>query len=74
MFTVQLKNGETVEVPLENLEEFLQKNREQIQVQQKMMRRPRKTKGKLFFAVSLHRHILHLLQPQTLLGLSLFLI
>ena len=46
MFTVQLKNGEMVEVSLENLEEFLQKNREQIQVQQKVMRRPRKAKGK----------------------------
>lgn len=37
MFTVQLKNKEVVSVPLEELEEFLDKNRERIQVQHKMM-------------------------------------
>jgi hypothetical protein len=37
MFTVHLKNGNTVQIPLEQLEEFLEKNREQIQVQQKEM-------------------------------------
>ncbi|WP_013320233.1 hypothetical protein [Gloeothece verrucosa] len=37
MFTVKLKNGETVQVPLEELEEFLEKNREQIQEQHKPM-------------------------------------
>lgn len=37
MFTVLLKNQEIVQVPLEELEEFLDKNRERIQVQYKMM-------------------------------------
>jgi len=37
MFTVKLKNGDTVEVPLEELEEFLAKNREQIEIQYKQM-------------------------------------
>jgi predicted DNA-binding antitoxin AbrB/MazE fold protein len=37
MFTVQLKNGEIVQVSFEELEEFLEKNREQIQVQHKKM-------------------------------------
>lgn len=37
MFTVQLGNKEVVQVPLEELEEFLEKNRDQIQVQQKKM-------------------------------------
>ncbi|MFB2938631.1 type II toxin-antitoxin system HigA family antitoxin [Aerosakkonemataceae cyanobacterium BLCC-F154] len=37
MFTVYLKNGETVQVALEDLKEYLDKNREQIQIQQKEM-------------------------------------
>lgn len=37
MFTVHLKNQEVVQVPLEELEEFLEKNRERIQVQHKPM-------------------------------------
>jgi hypothetical protein len=37
MFTVQLKNGDIVQVSDEKLEEFLEKNREQIQVQHKKM-------------------------------------
>lgn len=41
MFTVQLKNGDTVQVPLEKLEEFLEKNRDRIQVRQKKMQKRR---------------------------------
>ncbi len=37
MFTVQLKNKDTVQVPIEELEEFLEKNRDHIQVQHKKM-------------------------------------
>jgi hypothetical protein len=37
MFTVQLKNQDTVQVSLEELEEFLEKNRARIQVQHKKM-------------------------------------
>lgn len=37
MFTVYLKNGETVQVALEDLKDYLDKNREQIQIQQKEM-------------------------------------
>ena len=37
MFTVKLKNGDTVQVPLEELAEFFAKNREQIQIQYKKM-------------------------------------
>lgn len=37
IFTVQLKNKDTVQVPIEELENFLEKNRDQIQVQQKKM-------------------------------------
>ena len=41
MFTVQLKNGDTVQVPLEELEEFLEQNRDRIQVRQKKMEKRR---------------------------------
>ena len=41
MFTVQLKNGDTIQVPIEQLEEFLQKNRDRIQVRQKNMEKRR---------------------------------
>lgn len=37
MFTVQFKNKEIVEVPLEQLEEFLEKKRNRIEVHQKIM-------------------------------------
>lgn len=37
MFIVKLKNGDTVEVSLGELEEFLAKNREQIKIQYKQM-------------------------------------
>ncbi len=43
MFTVQLKNKEVVQVPLEELEEFLEKNRDQIQIQHKQMGKRRTT-------------------------------
>ena len=45
MFTVKLKNGDTVQVPLEELEEFLAKNREQIQIQYKQMGKRRNASG-----------------------------
>ena len=41
MFTVQLKNGDTLQVPLDELEEFLEKNRDRIQVRQKKMEKRR---------------------------------
>lgn len=41
MFTVQLKNGETVQVPIEELEEFLEKNRDRIEIRHKQMRKRR---------------------------------
>ncbi|MGK7878303.1 MAG: hypothetical protein AB4426_34875 [Xenococcaceae cyanobacterium] len=37
MFTFHLNNGKILQVPLEKLEQFLEKNREQIQVQHKKM-------------------------------------
>ena len=37
MFTVKLKNGETIQVPIEELEEFLEKNRDRIEIQHKQM-------------------------------------
>ncbi len=37
MFTIYLKNGKTVQVLEDDLEEFLEKNREQIQVQSRKM-------------------------------------
>ncbi len=40
MFTVLLKNGQTVEVPEEEFHLFLQQNREQIQKRQVKVRRP----------------------------------
>ena len=43
MFTVQLKNKDTVQVPIEELEEFLEKHRAQIQVQHKKMGKRRAT-------------------------------
>lgn len=39
MFSVHLKNKEDVQVPLEQLEEFLERNRERIQVQYKKIGR-----------------------------------
>ncbi len=44
MFTVELKNGQTVQVPLEELEAFLEQNREQIKIQKKQMKKRRKAK------------------------------
>ena len=41
MFTVQLKNGDTLQVPLDELKEFLEKNRDRIQVRQKKMEKRR---------------------------------
>lgn len=41
MFTVQLKNGDTLQVPLDELEEFLEKNRDRIQIRQKKMEKRR---------------------------------
>ncbi len=49
MFTVQLKNGDTLQVPIDELEEFLEKNRDsasahaglRIQVRQKKMEKRR---------------------------------
>lgn len=43
MFTVQLKNKDTVQVPIEELEEFLENNCAQIQVQHKRMGKRRAT-------------------------------
>lgn len=43
MFTVQLKNKDTVQVPIEELEEFLEKNCDHIQVQHKKMGKRRAT-------------------------------
>lgn len=37
MFTVYLKNGETVQVALEDLKDYLDKNRDRVQIQQKEM-------------------------------------
>jgi len=37
MFTARLKNGETVQVLLEDLEDFIENNIDQIQVQHKKM-------------------------------------
>lgn len=37
MFTVKLKNGQMVQVPLEELETFLEENRDQIEVRHKKM-------------------------------------
>lgn len=37
MATVQLKNGETVRIELDNLTEFLEKNRNQVVIQHKKM-------------------------------------
>lgn len=37
MFTVHLKNGETVQVELEDLKDYLNNNRDTIKVQQKEM-------------------------------------
>jgi hypothetical protein len=37
MFTVKLKNNQTVEVPFDELETFLEQNRDRIVVQQKTM-------------------------------------
>lgn len=37
MFTVYLKNGETLQITLEDLKDYLDKNRDQIQIQQKEM-------------------------------------
>lgn len=45
MFTVKLKNGDTVQVPLEELAEFLAKNREHIQIQYKKMGKHRNASG-----------------------------
>lgn len=44
MFTVQLKNGAMIEVPIEQLEEFLEKNRICIKNQYKQMGKRRKIK------------------------------
>ncbi|WP_198648416.1 hypothetical protein [Cyanothece sp. BG0011] len=44
MFTVELKNGQTVQVPLEELETFLEQNREQIKIQKKQMKKRHKAK------------------------------
>ena len=44
MFTVELKNGQTVQVSLEELEAFLEQNKEQIKIQQKQMKKRRKAK------------------------------
>ncbi|MGK7959693.1 hypothetical protein [Crocosphaera sp.] len=41
MFTVELKNGQTVQVSLEELETFLGQNKEQIKIQQKQMKKRR---------------------------------
>ena len=43
MFTVQLKNKDTVQVPIEELEELLENNHDQIQVQHKRMGKRRAT-------------------------------
>ena len=43
MFTVQLKNKDTVQVPIEEVEEFLEKNHAQILVQHKRMGKRRAT-------------------------------
>jgi hypothetical protein len=43
MFTAYLKNGETVHVPVEQMEEFIAQNRELLQVQQKEMGKRRAT-------------------------------
>jgi len=40
MPTVYLKSGETVQVSLENLEDYLYDNQEQIQPRRKKLRRP----------------------------------
>jgi hypothetical protein len=41
MFTVRLKNGESIQVPLEELEEFIEKNRGCIENQSKKMKKRR---------------------------------
>ncbi|GAA6617710.1 hypothetical protein [Scytonema sp. NUACC26] len=40
MPTIYLKNGETVQVSVENLEDFLYENHERIEVRRKKLRRP----------------------------------
>ena len=54
MFTVQLKNGDTLQVPIDELEEFLEKNRDsasapgnglRIQVRQHKMEKRRTKVG-----------------------------
>ncbi len=40
MPTVYLKGGETVQVSLENLEDYLYENHERIETRQKKLRRP----------------------------------
>lgn len=40
MPTVYLKNGETVQVSLEDLEDYLYENQEHIQTRRKKLRRP----------------------------------
>lgn len=45
MFAVRLKNGNIVRVSLEELEELLEKKREQIQVQHKKMGKRRVAPG-----------------------------
>ncbi|MDZ8055703.1 MAG: hypothetical protein RMX68_010250 [Aulosira sp. ZfuVER01] len=40
MPTVYLKGGETVEVSLEELEDYLYKNQERIEIRRKKLRRP----------------------------------
>lgn len=37
MVTVELKNGETVQVDLDDLKDFLDKNRDQVKIQHKPM-------------------------------------
>ncbi|GBF81232.1 hypothetical protein [Aphanothece sacrum] len=44
MFTVELQNGQTVQVPLEELETFLEQNRDQIKIQKTKMGKRRKSK------------------------------
>ncbi|PSF37567.1 hypothetical protein C7H19_09690 [Aphanothece hegewaldii CCALA 016] len=46
MFTLKLKNNQTVEVPFDELEKFLEQNRDNIVIQQKEMGK-RRSKIKL---------------------------
>lgn len=41
MFTVKLKNNQTVEIPLEQLEVFLEENRDKIEIRHKKMEKRR---------------------------------